>query len=293
MTLSSMTGFARFDGGHADYGWSWEIKTVNAKGLDLRFRLPQGLDALEPQLRAAIASTFARGSCQIGLTLKSKPVATAVRINHAVLDMLMEAMAEASQRLEAAPPRLDGLFAVRGVVEVEEAGQTDLAALHAPLLADFEKTLAACAGMRRNEGQALAKILSERLAEIETLTQAAEHNPVRRPEAIRDKLAAQIKTVIDAAPMLGHDRLYQEALLIAAKVDIREELDRLYAHLAAAHALVSTGGPVGRKLDFLAQEFNREVNTLCSKSNDLSLTATGLSLKAVVEQFREQVQNIE
>ena len=161
------------------------------------------------------------------------------------------------------------------------------------LLDGLKRAIAACLAMRRSEGEALARVLLARVGEIEALTQEAEANPARQPAAIRERLAMQIRTLTEAAPALDPDRLHQEAVLIAAKADIREELDRLHAHVAAARSLLTAGGPVGRKLDSLAQEFNREVNTLCSKANDVSLTATGLSLKAVVEQFREQVQNIE
>ncbi|MGJ4856515.1 YicC/YloC family endoribonuclease [Labrys sp. KB_33_2] len=295
MSVVSMTGFARVEGQTGANRWAWEIKTVNGKSLDVRFRLPPGFDALEASARAALGAAFARGSCQIGLSLKRDAVAPVVRINQAVLDAIVTAMAEASQKVDAAAPRLDGLFAIKGVLEVEdqeedEAGRT---ALQGALLEGFAKAIAQCAEMRRQEGQALARVLLGRIDEIEALTHAADANPARQPAAVRDRLAAQIAALLDASSSLDPDRLHQEAILMAAKADIREELDRLHAHIAAARDLLAKGGPVGRRLDFLAQEFNREVNTLCSKANDVSLTATGLSLKAVVEQFREQVQNIE
>jgi uncharacterized protein (TIGR00255 family) len=290
-----MTGFARVEGHTGANRWAWEIKTVNSKSLDVRFRLPPGLDALEASVRGAIGASFARGSCQIGLSLKREAVAPVVRINQPVLDAIVVAMAEASQRVEAAAPRLDGLFAIKGVLEVEEQEEDEeaRAALQAALLEGFSKAVAECAAMRRQEGAVLARILLGRVGEIEALTNEADANPARQPAAVREKLRTQIAALLDASSSFDPDRLHQEAILLAAKADIREELDRLHAHVAAARELLGNGGTVGRRLDFLAQEFNREVNTLCSKANDVSLTATGLSLKAVVEQFREQVQNIE
>jgi uncharacterized protein (TIGR00255 family) len=295
MTVTSMTGFARRDGASGSTRWSWEVKTVNGKGLDVRLRLPQGFDAVEVQARAAASRAFARGSCQIGLALKRETAASAVRVNQNVLDAIIAAMAEASRRLDAAAPRLDGLFAIKGVLESEEPEESEIEreALHGTLLDGLHKALADCAQMRRAEGETLAAILLGRLTEIEGLAREAEENPARQPAAIRARLADQIGALLDEAPTLDPDRLHQEALLLAAKVDVREELDRLYAHVGAARDLLKQGGAVGRRLDFLAQEFNREVNTLCSKANDVSLIATGLALKAVVEQFREQVQNIE
>lgn len=295
MSVTSMTGFARVEGHTGANRWAWEIKTVNSKSLDVRFRLPPGLDAVEAATRATLGSAFARGSCQIGLSLKREAVAPVVRINQPVLDAIVAAMSEASQRVDAAAPRLDGLFAIKGVLEVEEQEEDEegRAALQAALLEGFTKAVYECAEMRRREGAALARVLLDRIDEIEALTNEAEANPARQPAAVREKLATQVAALLDASRSLDPDRLHQEAILLAAKADIREELDRLHAHIAAARDLLGKGGAVGRRLDFLAQEFNREVNTLCSKANDVSLTATGLSLKAVVEQFREQVQNIE
>jgi uncharacterized protein (TIGR00255 family) len=295
MAVRSMTGFARSTGSSGRSRWSWEVKTVNGKGLDVRLRLPPGLDAVEAPARAAVASRFSRGSCQIGLALTQDGQAARVRVNREVLDAVIAAMAEAGRHIDAAAPRLDGLFAIKGVIETEEPedNDEDRTALQAALLADLDRALDACAAMRASEGLAIAAVLAQRVDEIEALARAADANPVRQPAAIRQKLAAQLAELLDAAPGLDPDRLHQEAILLAAKADIREELDRLAAHVAMARRLLAEGGPIGRKLDFLAQEFNREVNTLCSKSNDVSLTETGLALKSVVEQFREQVQNIE
>lgn len=295
MSVTSMTGFARVEGHTGANRWAWEIKTVNSKSLDVRFRLPPGLDAVETTARATLGTAFARGSCQIGLVLKRDAVAPVVRINQPVLDAIVVAMAEASHKIDAAAPRLDGLFAIKGVLEVEEQEEDEegRSALQVALLEGFSRAVKECAQMRGNEGAVLARVLLGRVDEIEALTNEAEANPARQPAAVREKLATQVAVLLDASKSLDPDRLHQEAVLLAAKADIREELDRLHAHIAAARDLLGKGGAVGRRLDFLAQEFNREVNTLCSKANDVSLTATGLSLKAVVEQFREQVQNIE
>ena len=295
MSVTSMTGFARAEGTSGPSQWAWEIKTVNGKSLDIRFRLPPGFDVLEASARSVLSAAFARGSCQVSLQVKRSSAVPTVRVNQPVLQAVLAAMADAGRQIDAAAPRLDGLFAIRGILETDEPEETEAerADLLAQLTDGLQRAVGACSAMRRAEGAALLRILLVRVDEIEALAGEAEVNPARQPAAIREKLVAQIRLLTDAAPALDPDRLHQEALLLAAKVDIREELDRLYAHTAAARGLLAAGGPVGRKLDFLAQEFNREVNTLCSKANDVSLTATGLSLKAVVEQFREQVQNIE
>lgn len=295
MSVASMTGFARFDGEAGGAHWSWEVKTVNAKGLDVRLRVPPGYDALEHQAKALAQRHFSRGSCNLSLMIKREAKAPVVRINQSVLDAVLAAMTAAGQHIDAAAPRLDGLFAIRGVIETEEheESEAERAEIAAASLIGLETALIDCARMRVNEGAILVRMLRGRLDTIEDLTREAERNPARTPAAIRQRLATQVATLLDSAKSLDPDRLHQEALLLAARVDIREELDRLVAHVAAARDMLSTGGPVGRKLDFLAQEFNREVNTLCSKSNDVTLTATGLALKTVIEQFREQVQNIE
>jgi uncharacterized protein (TIGR00255 family) len=295
MSVRSMTGFARADGSLGTTHWSWEVKTVNGKGLDIRLRLPPGFDALEVPARAAVAAVFSRGSCQIGLSVKRQTAGANVRINREALDAVLAAMAEAAKRVDAAPPRLDGLFQIKGILETEEVEDTPEETLlfHHDLLAGLDAALAACAEMRLTEGGTIARTLLTRIEEIEALTREAEANPARQPGAIKDRLAILVRALLDSAPALDPDRLHQEAILIATRADIREELDRLHAHVAQARDLLGQGGTIGRKLDFLAQEFNREVNTLCSKANDVSLTKTGLALKTVVEQFREQVQNIE
>jgi uncharacterized protein (TIGR00255 family) len=295
MALSSMTGFARGHGTSGSYAWAWEIKSVNGKGLDLRLRLPPGWDAIEAAVRAAAAEKFARGSLQANLIVDRLGAAPVVRINAAVLDAVLAAMGELSGRIEAAPPSLDGLLALKGVMEVGDAGEDEAErrAAEAAATTGFAEVLAALAAMRRHEGLALARVLTARLAEIAALAQRAEAAPGRRPEAIRKRLAEQVAALLEQSERFDAGRLHQEAILIATKADVREELDRLTAHLEQARTLMTQGGPVGRRLDFLAQELNREANTLCAKAGDLELTNIGLELKAAVEQFREQVQNVE
>jgi uncharacterized protein (TIGR00255 family) len=294
MSLASMTGFARTHGVSGPYAWAWEIKSVNSKGLDLRLRLPPGWDAVEPTVRAAASKALARGAVSASLEIKREGAST-VRVNEDVLAAVIDKMRSVARQVDAQAPTLDGILAMKGVIEVVEAevSEDDKKKAEAAVAAGFERALADLVTARREEGKALHAILAGRIDEIARLVAAAEASPARTPDAIRAKLAEQIQALLDTGAKFDSDRVYQEALLIAAKVDVREEIDRLTAHVAAARDLLKNGGAVGRRLDFLAQEFNRESNTLCSKSNDASLTAIGLDLKMTVDQFREQVQNLE
>jgi uncharacterized protein (TIGR00255 family) len=295
MTLSSMTGFARADGVAAPYAWTWEVKSVNAKGLELRLRLPPGWDAIEAGLRKRAAETLVRGTVHANLSVQRTGVAPVVRVNESVLASVLATMKDVAMRIDAAPPAIDGILALKGVIEViEDQGEDDRAAVGEPaVIAGFSTALAQLAEMRRREGAALGAVLRGRLDEIAVLTQRAEAVPGRKAEAIKARLAEQIAALMETGTRFDPDRLHQEAILIASKADIREELDRLVAHVAQARRLIAEGGAIGRKLDFLSQELNRESNTLCAKSNDVELTNIGLELKSVVEQFREQVQNLE
>jgi uncharacterized protein (TIGR00255 family) len=295
MALSSMTGFARRHGACGSYVWAWEIKSVNGKGLDLRLRLPPGWDAVESAVRACAAATLARGSVQASLTLERSGVPPTVRVNTAVLEAILATVRRLASRIEAAPPTLDGLLALKGVVEVSDAeeDEQERRGAEAAVTAGFADAVAALAEMRRHEGAALGRVLTLRLDDIAALAKRADQSPGRKPEAIRARLAEQIATLLAQSDRFDPDRLHQEAILIASKADVREELDRLLAHVAQAQHLIEEGGPIGRRLDFLAQELNREANTLCAKANDVELTTIGLELKAAVEQFREQVQNVE
>jgi uncharacterized protein (TIGR00255 family) len=295
MALSSMTGFARADGAHGCHRWTWELKSVNAKGLEIRLRLPPGWDAVEVPVRARAAEALTRGTVYATLTTSREGVAPVVRVNEPVLAAVLSAMHDIAGRIDAAPAQLDGILGFKGVIEVidEVESEDERRAAEAAFVAGFGKALGGLAQMRRHEGAALSAILTQRLDAIAALTMRAEEAPGRRPEAIRERLREQVALLLDASDRFDADRLHQEAILIAAKVDVREELDRLTAHVAQGRRLLGEGGAVGRRLDFLAQELNREANTLCSKSNDVELTNIGLELKSVVEQFREQVQNLE
>jgi uncharacterized protein (TIGR00255 family) len=295
MALSSMTGFARRHGAAGPYGWVWEIRSVNAKGLDLRLRLPPGWDAIEPALRARAAEAVVRGTLHATLTVEREGAATSVKVNEDVLQAVIATLNSLADRIEAEPARLDGILAVKGVIEVTDAAEREeeRTVAQAAVAKGFEAALTDLAAMRHNEGEALGRVLTARLAEISTLVARAEAAPGRRPEAIKARLAEQVAALLDAADRFDADRLHQEAILIASKADVREELDRLTAHVAQASKMLRDGGAVGRRLDFLAQELNRETNTLCAKAADLELTNIGLELKSLVEQFREQVQNLE
>jgi len=295
MALSSMTGFARGHGVSGAYSWAWELKSVNAKGLDLRLRLPPGWDAVEGPARASAAQVLARGTVYGTLTAERQGVAPVVRVNEPVLNAVLATLKGLAGRVEAAAPRLDGILSLKGVIEVidEDEREDDRRAAEAAVIAGFQHTLAELAAMRRREGDALGQILTQRVNEIAALAARAEISPGRKPEAIKARIAEQVATLLDASNRFDPDRLHQEAILIASKADIREELDRLASHVAQVGKLIADGGAIGRRLDFLAQELNREANTLCSKSNDVELTNVGLELKSVVEQFREQVQNLE
>ena len=294
--ISSMTGFARVEGHDGALNWVWELKSVNAKALDLRFRLPAGFEALEVPLRASLNQRLRRGSITANLTVTKGAGAAGLRINREALAAVMALARELAAEIEdAAPPRIDGLLALRGVIEAaeevpDEAARERQATL---LAASFERALASLAVMRENEGGRLETVLSARLAEIAALVKGAETSAAAQPSAIKARLKELVAALTEAVPALPEERLAHEAALVIAKADIREELDRLSAHLAAARGLMTEGGAIGRRFDFLCQEFNREANTLCSKSADLELTRIGLGLKAAIEQLREQVQNIE
>jgi uncharacterized protein (TIGR00255 family) len=277
------------------YAWSWEVKSVNGKGLDLRLRLPPGWDAVEVPVRVRAAATLARGSVQANLTVERAGALPVVRVNATVLDAVLRTARELAKQIEAAPPSLDGLLALKGVMEVGDAAESEeeRRAAETAVIKGFDEVIEALAEMRRHEGAALGRVLGARLAEIVALAQRAEAVPGRRPEAIRMRLAEQVAALLAQSDRFDPDRLHQEAILIATKADVREELDRLAAHVAQAELLIGQSGAIGRRLDFLSQELNREANTLCAKANDVELTNIGLELKAAVEQFREQVQNVE
>ena len=295
MALQSMTGFARAAEDIDGAGAAWELRSVNGKGLDLRLRLPPGFERLETSARQLGQKHLTRGNIQASLNF-SRPLVSAQPV---VNEDFLRDVAELAKRLETqfgcAPASADGLLSLKGVLELPEQGMTTEAAeaMDGRLLDLLDRALGSLVAARESEGQALAAILSAQLDQIETLTLKAEADSSRDPQAIRERIAAQVRLLMDAAVPLDEQRLYTEAAFLATKADIREEIDRLKTHVASARALLASGAAVGRKLDFLAQEFNRESNTLCSKSNAAAVTAIGLDLKAVVDQFREQIQNLE
>lgn len=295
MGLQSMTGFGRAAAEHQGSAIAWEIKSVNGKTLEARLRLPPGFERLEQPVRQAIQKRFSRGNVQAGLVLtRSAPAALPV-VNEAFLAELAGLARRLEAEFGAAPATADGLLSLRGVLETPDGEESEEArvALDGAILAALDAALDALEAARREEGAALGGLLAGHLAAIEALTLRAESDPSREPAAIRARLSEQVALLLDTAQPLDEARLHMEAAFLATRADIREEIDRLKTHVASGRALLAAGGPAGRKLDFLSQEFNRESNTLCSKSNAASVTAIGLELKAVVDQFREQVQNLE
>ena len=290
-----MTGFAREEGADDGAQWIWEARSVNARGLDIRCKLPPGLDRLEAPVREAISARARRGNVSVNLTLSRRAGEGALRVNRALLDEVIRLRDELSDIVDPAPPRLDALLAVRGVVELaeDEPDEAVETARDAMLLASLERTLDAMTAMRREEGARLAAIFDDQIAELTKLAGSASKTAAVQPDAIKARLAEQVAALMEADPGLPEERLAQEAALLAAKADVAEELDRLRAHIAAVSDLMTSGEAVGRRLDFLCQELNREANTLCAKSSDIDLTNIGLALKAAIERLREQVQNVE
>jgi uncharacterized protein (TIGR00255 family) len=293
VSMASMTGFARAEGGELGISWVWELKSVNGKSLDLRIRLAPGFDALEPGLRAVLAQRFRRGNISAALAV-TRTAPAALRVNRDALAQLVSLMSELAGEINAAPPRLDGLLALRGIVEtVEDDGEAVIERRNSAVLGSWETALDRLAAARAEEGERLALLLRDQLEEMAAFVRAAEACAAAQPEAIRERLNKMLASLADLVPGLPEERVAQEMALLIARSDVREELGRLHAHIEQARELLQQGEAVGRRLDFLCQELNREANTLCSKSADIELTRIGLSLKAAVEQFREQVQNIE
>ncbi|PYE28611.1 uncharacterized protein (TIGR00255 family) [Rhizobium sp. PP-F2F-G20b] len=295
MPLQSMTGFARREGTSGRSRWAWELRSVNGKGLDVKLRLPGGLEALDADIRRRIAARFSRGNMQVGLSLNAGETQIQTTINQTALASVLSLREQLRDVIDPAPLKLDTLLAIRGVIDFKEPeeSEADKVAREAAVLEGLDLALADLATMRESEGAALEQVLLLEIGEMETLLSAIEADPSRTPSAIAARLVQQIDWLTSHAAALDRDRLYAETALLAAKADVREELDRLRAHIAAARTLLSKGGPIGRKLDFLCQEFNRETNTICSKSTSAAVTAAGVDLKVVIDQFREQVQNLE
>ncbi|WP_425418820.1 YicC/YloC family endoribonuclease [Oricola indica] len=292
--VQSMTGFAsaarRADGVEA----ACDIRSVNNKGLDIRLRLPSGLERLESAIKKRVSERVARGSVQVFLSAKPVSGGVVTPVDEERFRLIAETARKLADECAIAPPTADGLLSLRGVVLSDDTDvnlDPELAEQHC--LDALDEALDALVIARVGEGEALRSILSGHVATISGLTDRAEADPGSRPEAIRERLKEQVSALLDGSGQFDEARLHAEAALLATKTDIREELDRLRAHATSAQRMLAEGGPIGRKLDFLAQEFNRETNTICSKSSSAALTAIGLDLKAVIDQFREQVQNLQ
>lgn len=295
MTLKSMTGFGRADGAAGPMRWHWEVRSVNSRGLDIRLKLPAGFEALEPRVREAVAKRLKRGNVAIALTVKREEAVSQIRLNDDLLQQVLTAAERVRVAVGGGHVSIDSLLSVKGVLEVVEASETDEEAEARALvmLASLEEALQGVEDARVAEGARLREVLVDLTLSIERAVEEIAASPARAPEAIRQRLREQVERLLDASSAFDEARLHQEAVLLATKADIEEELQRLRAHVAAARELLDTGEPVGRRLDFLSQEFNREANTLCSKANDGQITRLGLHLKALIEQMREQIQNIE
>jgi uncharacterized protein (TIGR00255 family) len=295
MTIGSMTGFAESTGSHDGLRWRWEAKSVNGRSLELRLRTPPGFDSLEQPARMLASERFRRGSFQISLTVEADAATRGLRVDPVALASAVKLAREVAAETGLAPARIDGLLALKGVIVQDEAGIPDpIARGHrdAAILKSLATAFDALVKARLNEGAKLGQLLSGQVDEIARLVDEAEALAASQPEALRQKLTAQLQELAGNA-QVAPERLAQEVALLATRADVREELDRLKAHVQDARALIRSGEAVGRKLDFLSQEFNREANTLCSKSADIALTRVGLALKAMIDQFREQAQNVE
>ena len=290
-----MTGFARTEGALGTCAWYWEARSVNNRGLDVRVRLAPGYDALEAQVREAIAKRFTRGSVSVGLNVQRAGAVSEVRLNEAALAQVTAAAKRVAELTGAAPARIDGLLGIRGVLEIADVieSEAETAARHAEMLATLRTSLDGLALARASEGLRLHQIVAAQVDEIARLTSLVDASPARSIDAIKARIALLVGKLMDTGVGLDPARLHQEAVMIATRADVEEELKRLKAHVEAARELLAAPNAAGRKLDFLAQEFNREANTLTSKASDNEIAAHGLALKLVVDQMREQVQNIE
>lgn len=295
MAIRSMTGFARCDGGIDQTTWHWEIRSVNGRGLDMRVRLPGGLEAIEPAARAAIGSAVVRGNISANLHLQRPSNSVEVRLDEQNLEQVVQAAERVRELTGAAPPTAEALLAVKGVLEIveKEEDPETVERRNARIVEDLQQALISLVDARRQEGEKLARVIGQQVDEIERLAAAAEASPSRQPDTIAERLGQQVATLMEASHSFDRDRLHQEAAMLATKADIAEELDRIKTHVSAAREMLEAGSPIGRKFDFLTQEFNREANTLCSKSNHIDVSRCGLAMKVAIDQMREQVQNIE
>jgi uncharacterized protein (TIGR00255 family) len=295
MAVVSMTGFADAQGAFELLRWRWEIRSVNGRSLDLRLRIPPGLENMEAAARVLAGERFRRGNLQATLTLEQQDGLRGLRIDPAALAQAVRIAREVASETGLAPARVDGLLALKGVIVQDDTfggDQATRAARDAAILETLALALDSLVRSRRSEGVKLTDVLSRTADEIGRLTDDAARTAAAQPAAIRERLRTQLDDLLQQASP-GDERIAQEVALLAARADVREEIDRLRAHVQEAHLLIASGEAIGRKLDFLSQELNREANTLCAKSADITLTRTGLALKAAIDQFREQAQNVE
>lgn len=295
MTLSSMTGFGRAQGQFENHNWVWEIRSVNGKGLDVRMRIPPGLDAFDQFVKATLKAELSRGNINVSLQLQKENKDAEVKINDQALDKLILTAKDAADKHNLPMPSIDSLLAIRDIVEITamEEGEETLKALDEALKASFMEAVRAIKKSRADEGAATFEMLSDILNDVEQLLKEGEDIAAKQPDTLKQKFEEKVTALFDNNQGVDEDRIAQEIVILATKADVKEETDRLHAHINSARKLMNESGPVGRKLDFLTQEFNRETNTLCSKSSDITLTNIGLSLKTAIDQFREQVQNVE
>ena len=294
MTVCSMTGYASSDGVCSNVAWMWELRAVNGKGLDVRMRIPSGFEGLEQKMRAKCTDVLTRGNLQISLTVKEQGASTELVVNQSALDSVIKISKDLEEK-GFDRPSTDGILAIRGVLEERhvERSEDEQSELLAAIEQGFIEALNGLITARKAEGKALADVLLGQVSQISQLVQRVIADPSRSQEAIKERLQNQVKNLIDSNSNFDEERLYVEAAILATKADLQEEIDRLLAHIVSANSLIHEGDPIGRRLDFLAQEFNRECNTICSKSNAANVTAIGLELKVLVDQFREQIQNVE
>lgn len=290
-----MTGFSRVEGNDETASWIWEMRSVNGKSLDLRFRMPPGHEFIEAQLREIAVQYLKRGNIQISLNVEREGAAQVPVLNEVAFDAATALVRKASERSGLPMPGIDSILAVKGVVDLSNVDDDpdEVAARNRQIIVSFTEAVKLLAEARRSEGAAMGKVLLEQIGRIEALKEKVKTDPSREAATMRERLAEQLARLVDQSGAIDPQRLHQEAAILATRADLQEEIDRLESHIKAARELLASGGVIGRKLDFLSQEFNRECNTICSKSNAPSVTAAGLEMKVVIDQFREQVQNIQ
>ncbi|MEM9354977.1 MAG: YicC/YloC family endoribonuclease [Pseudomonadota bacterium] len=295
MTVNSMTGFARSQGTHGDFSWHWELRSVNGRGLDARLRLPTGFEALEQDARKALNNAFSRGNVSATLTAKRTVPDVEIHLDEKVLEQVLVAVEKIRALTNAPAPTAEGLINTRGVLDIRERSESEetLKQQQAAIMAGLTQAITDLQTARSSEGGQLKTIILAQLKTIEEQVGSIRETITSHPQKISDRLKQQINVLLSDEAAIQPERLHQEIAIILTKADISEEVDRIDAHLSAGRELLEQDGPIGRKLDFLTQEFNREANTICSKSNDIAVTRDGLAMKAAIDQMREQVQNVE